>query len=55
METENDPRTAELTLNSAITFGIAGENMADPVGLNINCELKNGKVREKSDSCDHNH
>jgi hypothetical protein len=33
MDTENDPRTSEVVLNSAITLGIAGENMADPVGL----------------------
>jgi hypothetical protein len=33
MDTEKDPRTAEVVWKSAMTLGIAGENMAEPVGL----------------------
>lgn len=35
IETEKDPRISEVVPNSAMTFGIAGENMAEAVGLKL--------------------
>jgi len=39
MDTENDPNTAVEVLNSSMTYGIAGENMADAIGLNQSCTV----------------
>jgi len=44
MDTEKEPRTSEVVWNSAMTLGIAGENMADAVGLRHQSRL-NSKVR----------
>jgi len=42
MDTEKEPSTSDVTPNSSITLGIAGENIADPVGLNCQHNLQTG-------------